>query len=792
MLVGLLTLGIAGGAVTALPGVALGAAQPVRAVAPSDLLEVTGQSDDDLVGPLQVKARALRDKAVTQVLNGEAEVENRNGSKVVRLDGPANAENRRSSKDEGQYVELGRQATDKIFVVLAEFGNERHPDYPDQDTDPKTPGPSVFDGPLHNRIPQPGTDDNTTNWQPDYDREHFEQMYFGEGEGVESLKTYYQTQSSGRYSVDGVVTDWVKVPYNEARYGRSNGYPCTGNVCVNVWSLLSDALKAWVDGQKAGGRSDAEIKAGLAEFDRWDRYDHDGDGDFNEPDGYIDHFQIVHAGGDQADRDPYQGEHAIWSHRSYVNLDRAGRDGPASNPLGGTQVGGTGIWVGDYTMQPENGGMDVFAHEYGHDLGLPDDYDTTGGEGSPVEWWSLMAQSRLNGKGEPIGSRAGDLGAWQKLQLGWLDYEVVPYGRRDRVVELGPQEYNTDRAQAVVVPLPLKKVVTELPKPVSGEYEWWSGTGDMLNTTLTRTLEMPATDPQLTFQASWNIEDCGTTACDYAYVEVNDGKGWKAIFGSITNGEAEGYGIDGLSKGWQPASFDLGAYAGQKVDLRLRYTTDPAVAGQDVKQPGGLFVDDIEVSGAFTDGAEDGDNGWQRLGFVRTTGTVTEYYDHFYIAGHRSYVSYDQYLKTGPYNFGWQTEKPFWVEHFPYQEGLLVSYWDTSQVDNNVSQHPGAGRNLYVDAHPAPLYRSDGKPFRTRIQLYDAPFGLDRTDSLRLHIEGEKTRIPKQPGNPVFDDTQNYFDPVQLDHGVKLPGTGVKIEVLKQKKTRMTIRVTTP
>ncbi len=36
---------------------------------------------------------------------------------------------------EDQYVELSREKTDKIFVILADFGNERHPNYPDQDTD---------------------------------------------------------------------------------------------------------------------------------------------------------------------------------------------------------------------------------------------------------------------------------------------------------------------------------------------------------------------------------------------------------------------------------------------------------------------------------------------------------------------------------------------------------------------------------------------------------------------------------------------------------------------------------
>ena len=57
----------------------------------------------------------------------------------------------------------------------------------------------------------------------------------------------------------------------------------------------------------------------------------------------------------------------------------------------------TGVWVSDYTMQPENGGLSVFAHEYAHDLGLPDEYDTsgnTGGASNTVEHWSLMAQSR--------------------------------------------------------------------------------------------------------------------------------------------------------------------------------------------------------------------------------------------------------------------------------------------------------------------------------------------------------------------------------------------------------------
>ena len=352
-------------------------------------------------------------------------------------------------------------------MLLVEFGNERSPDYPDQDTDPDTPGPARFDGPLHNEIPEPNRSvDNSTIWEPDFSRQYFQDLYFGEGEGVESMKTYYETQSSGRYSIDGETTDWVKVPFNEARYGRSNGYPCDDIVCDNTWALVQDGMNQWVADQQAAGVSDEEIAQTLASYDVWDRYDFDGDGDFNEADGYIDHLQIVHSGGDQADGDPHQGEDAIWSHRWYAYVTDAGLTGPEQNQLGGTQVGDTGIWAGDYTVQPENGGLSTIAHEYGHDLGLPDHYDTAGGQNG-VEWWTLMAQSRLSGEGEPIGSRAGDLSAWDKLQLGWLDYQVTVAGQ-DETIRLGPSEYNTGRPQAAVTVLPKKTVTFEYGDAVRG------------------------------------------------------------------------------------------------------------------------------------------------------------------------------------------------------------------------------------------------------------------------------------------------------------------------------------
>lgn len=769
--------------------------QSVAGTSPADRDATAGPAAvtagrDELPNALEEKRRDLRERALANVLNGSAKVEQRGTSKVVKVGQevavPAARDQsgrlKLAAKRKDQYVELAREKTDKIFVILAEFGNQRHPDYPDKDTDPKTPGPATFDGPLHNAIPQPDrSTDNSTIWQADYSPEHYRQLYFGKGD---SVKTYYEKQSSGRYSVDGMVSDWVKVPYNEARYGRSNGFPCADTTCSNTWNLISDAVAQWVKSQEAAGKTAAQIRSTLASYDQWDRYDFDADGNFNEPDGYVDHFQIVHSGGDQADGDPHQGEDAIWSHRWYAFGNNT--SGPAANKLGGTQIGSTGLWIGDYTVQPENGGLGVFVHEYGHDLGLPDHYDTSGRPSqNPVNWWSVMAQSRAGAKGDiGIGQKPQDLGTWDKLQLGWLDYETVKAGQT-RTIDLGPHEYNSKRAQGVVVVLPKKKVTTQLVKPVTGTKSWWSGTGDKLTNTLSRKVTLPAGKASLDFQANWKIEDCGPDACDYAYVEVNDGSGWKAIAGTITKA-AEANGIDGDSKGWQPAKFDLSAYAGKSIDLRFRYATDAAAHEL------GFFADDIKLTAGgktlLDDGAESGANGWTATGFEAVGDSVTKEYDHYYLASNYTYSFFNRYLQHGPYNFV-GAPRPDWVEHFPYQDGLLVSYWDTSQKNNETAVHPGEGQWLPIDANPQPRVRLDGAYWRSTIQSYDSTFGLQKSDSFSLTVAGKKNYVRGGDGVSTFDDRQEFWTSKIPSYGVKVPHAGVKIRVVTQQGTSMRIVV---
>ena len=770
-----------------------GALAPSTGAAPPPGTGVTATPQtaaaDELPNPLEDKRRELKDTAIEEVIAGTAQPQERHGSTVVKVGETSEQGRGRDRGGRDQYVELENEGTDRVFTLLVEFGNQRHPDYPDQDTDPDTPGPARFDGPLHNEIPEPNRQvDNSTIWQPDFSQDYFQNLYFGTGRGVESLKTYYEKQSSGRYSVDGEASAWVKVPYNEARYGRSNGFPCDDVVCDNTWNLVEDGMNAWVAAQEAAGLTPAQIQAELATYDVADRYGFDGDDNFNEPDGYIDHLQIVHSGGDQADGDPHQGEDAIWSHRWYAFVTDAGLTGPADNPLGGKEVGDTGIWAGDYTIQPENGGLSTIAHEYGHDLGLPDHYDTAGG-GNSVEWWNLMAQSRLSGKGEPIGTRAGDLSAWDKLQLGWLDYEITVAGQT-RTLELGPHEYNSPKAQALVHVLPEKTVTFEYGAPFAGERQWWSGSGDDLVNSMTRDVDLTGTTAAaIDLKARYDIE----ADFDYLYLQASTDGGttWTSLDGTV-DGEpfirdgSDSPAISGSSGGeWLDVHADLPA--GGPIGFRFLYRTDGGVA------PDGFFADDIVISGdgapLVTSGAEDGDEGWVLDGFTSTTGTETGDFANYYIASHRSFVSYDKYLKTGPYNFGFANTKPDFVEHFSYTPGLLVSYWDTSQGDNNTSEHPGQGLILPIDSHPKALYNLTGAPWRSRIQVYDAPFSVNAPKSFTLHVNGQASYIRGQGAQPVFDDSRSYQDPAIPFVGVDVPDTNTRIRVLSVHGTTMKIRV---
>ncbi|MEH0937889.1 immune inhibitor A domain-containing protein [Micromonospora psammae] len=749
------TAGLASAAAALLAaGVVTAPASAAPAAEPAPGADRAKHGRDNLPDPKADQQREVRKQAIADLLQGKAKLQTRNGSKVIQV------------KDD-LFVEYQQPPkTDPIFTMLVEFGDR---------IDARTGGAA---GPVRNEIPEPdrdwdggATDDNSTLWRADFNRAHYQDMMFGPGE---SMRDFYAKQSGGRYTVNGDVSDWVKVPFNEARYGSNAISEADG-----YWNFVKDSATSWYDAQIAAGKTPAQIKEYLAQFDIWDRYDFDGDGDFNEADGYIDHFQAVHAGEGEEAGGGAEGEDAIWSHRWAAFPNLAGSAGPAGNLAGGVQIGDTGMWIRDYTTEPENGGLGVFAHEYGHDLGLPDLYDTAGGDNG-VGFWSLMASGSWLSRGkDDIGSTPGYMDPWSKLYLGWLNHSTVAYGKGSTQVTLGPAgDSDGPKAQAVVVNLPAQSQTTSYNTPFAGANEWWGGSADDLNTTLTRQLDLTgATSASITAKAWYDIEE----DYDYLYAEVstNGGATWAPLSNSlIDSGET---GVDGSTSGnWVDLNYDLSAYAGQTVQFRYRYQTDGGV------HLAGAFLDNVSLvrngAAVWTDGAETLDAAWTAKGFTRMTGSVTATYPRFYIAENRTYLGYDDTLRTGGYNYGFATTRPNWVERFSNHQGMLVWYVNYAYGDNNTSEHPGYGLNLPVDVRPGQIKVDGVGTISNRRNGYDATFSRYAKPAQTFHRNGVPVTVPALEANPVFTDSgaNKYWNNSNPWNSVKVAGTGTRIEILKQ------------
>ncbi|MEV1288312.1 immune inhibitor A domain-containing protein [Micromonospora sp. NPDC049679] len=768
------TGGLASVATVLLAAGAVGApASGAPAANPAPGVEKSKHRADSLPDPQVEQQQEVRKEAIAALLSGKAKLQKRNGSEVIQIKADRFVEYRQKPK------------TDPIFTVLVEFGDK---------TDPRAGGTA---GPRRGEIPKPdrvydgnATDNNSTIWRQDFSRDYFKELFYGVGK--ESMRDFYLKQSGGRYTVGGDVTDWVSVPFNEARYG-SNAIPDNDG----SWNFVKDTANSWYDSQIAAGKTPAEIKQYLAQFDVWDRFDYDGDGDFNEADGYVDHFQAVHAGEGEEAGGGAQGEDAIWSHRWSAFNNLKGSAGPSFNLNGGTQIGDSGLWIRDYTTEPENGGLGVFAHEYGHDLGLPDLYDTQGGDNG-VGFWSLMSSgSWLNHGTEDIGSTPGYMDPWSKLYLGWLNHSTVDHDSGTTYVTLGAAgDSDGPAAQAVVVNLPPQTVTKEYTKPFAGTYEWWGGSAENLENTLTRTLDLSgAKSASITAKAQYETEE----DYDFFYGEVstNNGATWTSLPHPLIDPPQPGgdpeTGIDGSSNGeWIDLSYDLSAYAGQTVQFRYRNSMDGGVHFP------GLFLDNISLvkdgATAWTDNAETLAAEWKVRGFTRITGSVTDVYPRFYIAENRTYTGYDKTLQTGPYNFGFANSRPDFVERFANQEGMLVWYVNYAYGDNNLSAHPGYGLNVPVDVRPAPIKVAGQGTLSNRRNGYDATFSRYAKPAQTFHLNGVPTTVPKLGPVPVFDDSQSdrYWSAENPQNSVKVAGLGTKIEVLLELRSHdaMIVKVT--
>jgi immune inhibitor A len=627
----------------------------------------------------------------------------------------------------------------------------------------------------HNQM-KPGM---SAMYYKDFNKQHFMDVMFGENgyarpEGVAgnnflSMKNFYEQQSGGSFTFNGGVTDWMTASKPAEFYGQ-NVVDADGNVTSHnkgAANLVYEALmKAVADGLN------------LADYDL-------------NKDGVPDHLAVIYAGMGEEEGGGDLGENAMWSHSS-------GFYAPTAI---GTIPKGTPVF---YVMMPENAAAGVCAHEFGHQLGLRDEYDTKyTGNGDAVSDWSIMSGGSWGGivpGTEPTGFSpyAKEFFAATMPGSNWTNSKVVDYNSLTAGSIL---DFKLDQASSkglnnsyIRINLPDKKV--SINTPTSGLYAYFGGKGTdgaPLKTSMSAKIDLTLnTKASLEFKTWYDIEKYW----DFASIQVKEQTSdtWIALKNNLTTDKkAEGAeittenGITGSSKGeWVDAIFDLSAFAGKKIDVKFVYEADSYTYGE------GFYVDDIRVLADAKQILFDDVEGTPALtlaGFVKTDCKAS--YTNCYFIEWRNHQGVDMGLKHNVIG-----TKGSMVEYDP---GMVVWYNDNSFTDNWTGVHPGEGFLGVVDADQGASYYkyiNSAIPdiaVSSEIQIHDAAFSLrkslpmliDRTDSpagARISVDNDIYM------NPVFDDSRSYFTTElskEYSHaGRIIPNLGIKIFVTGESRDR--------
>jgi len=233
-----------------------------------------------------------------------------------------------------------------------------------------------------------------------FTNEEFNTLLFSTG--TKSMKDYFEEVSYGKFTVSPGPSDvvgWYQASETHDYYGKNvrgyDRYPA---------ELVIEAI----------------IAADNAGFD-FAPYDMDGD-------CLVDVVDIIHQGsGEEAGGDAKD----IWSHSWDLDSAKVYGDGSGNYTTDDfSATCGRNVSVNDYVIQPETlfgsqQTIGVFAHEYGHALGLPDLYDTNG-DSEGIGEWSLMASGSWNSvPGGLAGDTPAHMDAWSKSFLGWVNPTVL-------------------------------------------------------------------------------------------------------------------------------------------------------------------------------------------------------------------------------------------------------------------------------------------------------------------------------------------------------------------------------
>lgn len=204
-----------------------------------------------------------------------------------------------------------------------------------------------------------------------------------------SMNDFYLENSYGSYGIGGSVVGWTTASNSYWSYAN----PDSSQDAWTARAMITDAV--------------AELDPSV-DFSLYDNDGPDGIPDSGDDDGFVDAFFFVHAGpGQEQSGDPKD----IWSH-AWVFWDPLWTD--------------DGVAIYRYSVEPEeqiDGDLvtvGVFAHEYGHVLGLPDLYDTDYSTNGIGEWGLMSGGSWTHRSGDDPGSSPSHLTAWCKKELDWI------------------------------------------------------------------------------------------------------------------------------------------------------------------------------------------------------------------------------------------------------------------------------------------------------------------------------------------------------------------------------------
>lgn len=293
---------------------------------------------------------------------------------------------------------------------------------------------------------------------------------------------------------------------------------------------------------------------------------------------------------------PYYGQGYLFNRYIY---DRLGQDG-----------------YFEFAVSPENGLQAIDAVAAAN--GLP-----FNGEQLWLEWLTALAIHNHPGRPKEyeIGINGLDTAAMSELGTGQRMETTVHQYAADYYELAGNGEVNivfTGNAFVPVVGV----------APASGNYMWYANRANYSNLRLTHEFDLSGvTKATLEYSVYHDIEHGYDFA--YASVSTDGGQTWQGLEATHMQGvAAEDDPSDsayterfytGQSRGWQEERADLTPYAGQVIQIRFEYVTDPILTF------GGFLVDNIAIPAiGFYDDVETGVGEWVAEGFSRVTAVMPQ------------------------------------------------------------------------------------------------------------------------------------------------------------------------